>query len=128
MLVPLECLIPCRSIADWRRRKHQQDPEDWRSSRAAAVLASWEADVRSLNGSPVHQRLVKLWEAEEGCDGERDAFSVVVAEELRAVGVSSFPLDAAELLESIANRLDRANGNFPLEHALSQGRRRSSHR
>ncbi len=125
MLVRLECLIPCARMADWRRQIQVRHPGDTRNNRAAALLASWEAEMSSLNGSPIHERLAKLWEAEEDCDGERDFFSVVVAEELRAVGFSSFPVNVRELLETIANRLDGAKAQVPLQRALSQGLDRS---
>ncbi len=105
-MIQLESLIPCARMVEWRRQKQDRYPEDAVNSRAVALLTALQAEVSTLNGSPVHQRLVNLWEAEERCCGERDVFSVIVAEGLRAVGFSSFPTGAKELLEEIANRLE----------------------
>ncbi len=106
MMVQLESLIPCGRIVEWRRQKQDRCPGDARNSRAIAFLAALEAEVASLNGSPVHKRLVKLWETEERRSGERDVFSEIVTEALRAVGFISFPANAKELLETIANGLE----------------------
>jgi hypothetical protein len=105
-MVQLECLISCAHTLEWRRQNQGQRPEDKRNSRAAAILDSLEDQVSALNGSPLHERLVKLWEAGERCCGERDSFNEIVAEELRAVGFTSFPARAEELLKAIANRLE----------------------
>ena len=108
-MLELRCLISFTHMHEWRRKKEAQYPEDKRNSRAAAILDSLEAQVSALNGSPLHERLMKLWEAEERCSGERDRFSEIASEELRAVGFTSFPATAQELLEAIVNRLEEEN-------------------
>ena len=102
----LECLVPCARTAEWRRQKHGQHPKDKRNSCAAAILDSLDAQVSLLNGSPLHERLKKLWRAEELSIGERDSFNEIVGRELSAVGFTSFPATAEELLEAIADHLE----------------------
>ena len=105
-MLELGCLTSYASTLEWRRQKQSQFPEDKRNSRAAAILDSMKPQIAALNGSPLHERLIKLWEAEERSCGERDIFSEIVSEELRAVGFTLFPATADELLEGILKRLE----------------------
>ena len=110
-MVELECLISYAHTIDWRRQKQGQYPEDKSNSRATALLASLEAQVIALNGGPLHESLVKFWEAEGGCCGERDRFNEIVGEVMRAVGFTLFPTTAKELLEEITNRFEEVSDN-----------------
>lgn len=105
-MLELGCLIPYAYTLDWRRQKQSQYPEDKSNRHAAAILDSMKPQIAALNGSPLHERLFKLWEAEARFCGERDIFSEIVSEELRAVGFTSFPATADELLEAILGRLE----------------------
>jgi hypothetical protein len=105
-MMGLECLISCAHTVDWRRQKQGQHPEDKRNSRAAAILVSLQAQVSALNGSPLHESLIKFWQAEERLCGERDRFNEIVSEVLRGVGFTLFPATAKELLEEIVNHLE----------------------
>jgi hypothetical protein len=62
--------------------------------------------VRNCNGSPLHESLLRFWEAEGRCSGEGDRFNEVVGEVMRAVGFTLFPATAKEPLEAIANHLE----------------------
>ena len=108
-MVELEYLISYAHTVDWRRQKQGRCPEDKSNGRAAAILASLAAQVSALNGSPLHESLVKFWEAEGRCSGERDRFNEIVGEVMRAVGFTLFPATAKELLEAIANHLEGVN-------------------
>jgi hypothetical protein len=107
-MLELGCLISYAHTLEWRRRKQSEYPEDKGNSRAAAILDSMKSQIAALNGSPLHERLIKIWEAEECSCGERDIFSEIVSEELRAVGFTSFPSAADELLEAILKRLEES--------------------
>jgi hypothetical protein len=108
-MVELECLVSYAHTVDWRRQRQGQYPEDKSNGRAVAILASLEAQVSALNGSPLHESLVKFWEAEGRCCGERDRFNEIVNEVMRAVGITLFPATAKELLVAIANHLEGVN-------------------
>jgi hypothetical protein len=106
-MLGLECLVPCAYMAERRRQQWRQRPEDKKNCRAAAILDSLDAQVSALNGSLLHERIIKLWKSEELSVGERDSFNEIVGEELSTVGFTSFPATAKELLESIADKLER---------------------
>jgi len=105
-MMELERLISYPHTLEWRRQKQGQYPEDKRNGRAAAILGSLEAQVSALNGSPLHESLIRFWEAEGRCSGERDRFHEIVGEVMGAVGFTLFPATAKELLEAIANHLE----------------------
>ena len=105
-MLELGCLISYAPTLEWRRQKQSQYPEDKSNGRAAAILDSMEPQIAALNGSPLHERLFKLWEAEGLSCGERDIFSEIVNEELHAVGFTLFPATAGALLEAILKRLE----------------------
>ena len=106
-MLELQCLVSCAQMAERRRQQWEQSLEDNRNSGAVALLESLDAQVSALNGSPLHERLMKLWRSEELSMGERDCFNEIVGEELSAVGFTSFPATANEFLKSIADRLER---------------------
>jgi len=81
--------------------------DDGSAGRAIFALVALAAELAGLNGTPLHERLERLWEAEEDRCGERDRFSEIVTEELFAVGFTFFPDSATELLEKIASRIER---------------------
>ncbi|HXY58293.1 MAG TPA: hypothetical protein VEH76_06915 [Methylocystis sp.] len=105
-MTQLEFLIPCASFAEWRSRRRGVGLEARNDIRAIVTLESLSAQLSALNGSPLHERLLRLREAEDDRSGERDRFSEIVAEELCAIGFTSFPATGKELLEKIAGHLE----------------------
>ena len=105
-MIQLECLIPCASFVEWRSRQCFSGPEQAKNHRAILALESLNAQLSALNGAPLHERLMKLREAEDDRSGERDRFSEIVAEELCAVGFTFFPTTGTELLEKIVRHLE----------------------
>jgi 5-methylthioribose kinase len=101
-MIEIECLVSCESTAMWRRRKQDQYPEDQRNSRAAEILDALEKEVKALEGSEIHKRLIGLWSRKKG-------FSEIVSESLRAIGFYSFPECGQELLETIAEVAEEAD-------------------
>lgn len=111
-MTQLECLIPCAPFVEWRSRQCFSGPEQEKNSRAILALESLNAQLSALNGTPLHERLMKLREAEDDRWGERDRFSEIVAEELYAVGFTFFPTTGKELLEKIARHLESESNNW----------------
>jgi hypothetical protein len=107
-MVNLESLVSCAQALEWRRGDQKGPPESMQNLRAMTILRLLETQIRALNGGPIHQRLLKLWEAQEFSSGERDSFNEIVTEQLRAVGATSFPTTAEELLETIAAQLEKS--------------------
>jgi len=105
-MTQLESLIPCASFVEWRNRQCFSGPEQTKNSRAILALESLNAQLSAFNGTPLHERIMRLREAEDDRSGERDRFSEIVAEELCAVGLTSFPATGKELLENIARHLE----------------------
>jgi hypothetical protein len=105
-MLRLESLIPCSLVAQKRLMDRAPCAEDG-GGRAIFALVTLAAELTGLNGTPLHERLDRLWEAEEERSGERDRFSEIVTEELSAVGHTFFPASATELVEKIASRLER---------------------
>jgi len=105
MMTQLERLIPCASFIDWRR-KQLPSPEESNNKQAILALEFLTDQLSALNGTSLHRRLVRLWEAEEDQSGERDIFTEIVGEELCAVGFTSFPATGKELLEKIVYHLE----------------------
>lgn len=120
-MLELGCLISYAHTLEWRRQKQSQYPEDKSNSRAAAILDSMEPQIAALNGSLLHERLFKFWEAGGLCCGERDIFSEIVSEELHAVGFTLFPATAGALLEAILKRLEELS-DFEEEAQAFKGR------
>ena len=108
-MTQLELLIPCASFVEWRSTRGGAGLEERSDNRAIATLESLSAQLSALNGTPLHERLSRLREAEDERSGERDRFSEIVAEELCAVGITSFPATGKELLEKIARHLESEN-------------------
>ncbi|ARN79773.1 hypothetical protein [Methylocystis bryophila] len=106
-MLRLESLIPCSLVAQERLMVRKSSAEDGCAGRAIFALVTLAAELSGLNGTPVHERLERLWEAEEDRAGERDRFSEIVTEELFAVGFTFFPASATELVERIASRIER---------------------
>lgn len=111
-MLKLESLIPCSLVAQKRLMDRAPCAEDGGGGRAIFALVTLAAELTGLNGTPLHERLDRLWEAEEDRSGERDRFSEIVTEELCAVGLTFFPASATELVEKIANRLERESCCF----------------
>lgn len=120
-MLELGCLISYAHTLEWRRQKQTQYPEDKNNSRAAAILDSMEPQIAALNGSPLHERLFKFWEAERLSCGQRDIFNEIVSEELHAVGFTLFPATADELLEVILKRFEELS-DFEEEAQAFKGR------
>jgi hypothetical protein len=121
-MLELGCLISYAHTLEWRRQRQTQNPEDKRNSHAIAILDSLEVQIAALNRGPLHKRLLRLWEAEGRCSGERDRFSEIVSEELGAVGFRSFPVTGKELLEAILGRLEELNDFEEEEAQALEGR------
>jgi hypothetical protein len=98
----LEYLVACESTAEWRARKQEQYPEDRRNSEAQELLTSLAKEMAALNGSPIHERLERLWATKKG-------FGEIVSERLRWVGFGSKPTSVLELLEEIAEAAEQAD-------------------
>ncbi len=111
-MLKLESLIPCSLVAQKRLMDRAPCAEDGGGGRAIFALVTLAAELTGLNGTPLHERLDRLWEAEEDRSGERDRFSEIVTEELCAVGLTFFPASATELVEKIANKLERESCCF----------------
>jgi hypothetical protein len=105
-MLRLESLIPCSVVAQRRLTERAPCVDEKGGGRAIFALVALAAELGGLNGSPLHQRLERLWESEEET-GERDRFSEIVTEELCAVGLTFFPGSASELVERIASRIER---------------------
>lgn len=105
-MLRLESLIPCSLVAQERLMERKPSADDGCAGRAIFALVALAAELSDLNGTPVHERLERLWEAEEDRSGERDRFSEIVTEELFAVGLTFFPASATELVEKIASRIE----------------------
>ncbi len=104
-MLRLESLIPCSIVAQRRLTERAPCGDDKGAGRAIFALVALAAELAGLNGTPLHQRLERLWEAEEET-GERDRFSEIVTEELFSVGLTFFPASAGELVEKIASRVE----------------------
>ncbi len=106
-MLRLESLIPCSLVAQTRLTERTPCSDDRSAGRGIFALVTLAAELAGLNGTPLHYRLERLWEAEEERSGERDRFSEIVTEELCSVGLTFVPGSAAELVEKIANRIER---------------------
>ncbi|HTO79175.1 MAG TPA: hypothetical protein VMJ31_05295 [Methylocystis sp.] len=106
-MLRLESLIPCSLVAQKRLMDRTSCAEDVGGGRAIFALVTLAAELTGLNGTPLHERLDRLWTAEEERSGERDRFSEIVTEELFAVGATFFPTSASELVEKIVSRIER---------------------
>jgi hypothetical protein len=113
-MLRLEFLIPAALADEVLRKQLRVRPEDPRRNRALAMLGALAEELPALNGSSLHERLVRIWDAEAERGGERDRFSEIVCEELRAIGVTSFPATAREMLEGVARRLERDTRHLAL--------------
>jgi hypothetical protein len=111
-MLKLESLIPCWHVAQERLLERRPCADDGDAGRAIFALVALAAELTGLNGTPLHERLERLWEAEEDRSGERDRFSEIVTEELFAVGFTFFPDSATELVEKIASRIERESCCF----------------
>lgn len=108
-MIQLERLIPYASFIEWRSNQRGAGSDAKNNDLAIVALETLKDQLSALDGTPLHERLVMLWEAEQDRPGERDRFSEIVAEELSAVGFTAFPVTGEELLENIAHHLEREN-------------------
>jgi hypothetical protein len=106
-MLQLETLSPCALVAQERLMQRDSNVDEAKTGRAIFALVTIAGELHALNGSPLHERFDRLWEAEEERSGERDRFSEIVTEELFSVGFTFFPASAQELVERIASRIER---------------------
>jgi len=94
--------------AEWRRRKAEEFPDDRRNLEAAEELDRLAEEVEQLDGSNIHQRILKLFDLAEpyyATIGEH--LSEEVSSALRSVGFHG-GFTGAELLEWYHETLERA--------------------
>jgi hypothetical protein len=94
--------------AEWRRRKAEEFPDDRRNLQAAEELDKLAAEVEQLDGSDIHQRILKLFDlAEPYYATIGEDLNEGVSAELRSVGFHG-GYTGAELLEWYHKTLERA--------------------
>jgi hypothetical protein len=94
--------------AEWRRRKAEEFPDDRRNLEAAEELDRLAEEVEQLDGSDIHQRILKLFDLAEpyyATIGEH--LGEEVSSALRSVGFHG-GFTGAELLEWYHETLERA--------------------
>src|SRR5260370_5677371 len=92
--------------AEWRRRKAEEFPDDRRNLQAAEELDKLAAEVEQLDGSDIHQRILKLVDLAEPYPTIWEHLSEEVSAELRSVGFHG-GYTGAGLLEWYHETLER---------------------
>ena len=97
--------------AEWRRLKAKEFPDDRRNLQAAEELDRLAEEVAQLDGSDVHQRILKLFDmAQPYYEKIGDDLNEEVSAALRSVGFHG-GYTGAELLEWYHETLERAVRN-----------------
>lgn len=83
--------------AHWQFEKSIEWPDDDRNANAAVLLERLANEVRELKGSPLHNKLNKVWE-------KIFDYSLAVEAEneyMRQIGFHAFPASGADFLKSV---------------------------
>jgi hypothetical protein len=97
-MIDIETLVvfDVESTAEWRRERAVRFPE--RNETAADTLDRIAADLKALEGSPLHARAAKLAE-----EDRNNVFQTAVSELNRAIGFPSNINNGREYLMTLCN-------------------------